>query len=128
MKQNIFKIAILSFVLFLASFESKAAAEFTWINHTGCALTVSFYDASSTLLYSSSSCCGAATCISGISYIEITDACGGVWRYTACGVLMSGYPTGTPCACVWTPNWGGTCGPAGGMCGPGSTLITIDIT
>jgi hypothetical protein len=128
MKTKFLRMVILLCAIFLANAEVKAATEFTWVNNTGCALTITFYDASNTVLYSSSTSGGAAVCISGVSYIEISDACGGVWRYNACGVLQAGYPIGTPCACTWNANWGGSCGPAGPTCGPGSTLTTLNIT
>lgn len=126
MKLQIFRIAILSCMLFLASFESKAAAEFTWINNSGCALTITFKNSLNAVIYTTSTSGGPAVCLTGINTIEITDACGGLWIYNACGVL-SAPPSGTPCACSWIPNWGGSCGPAGGLCGPGSTLLTLNI-
>lgn len=123
MKQNIFKIAILSFVLFLTS-EAKAAIEFTWSNSTCNTMTVTVKDETGATIYSSSTPGG--TCLTGAATIEVTDGCGRTYIYNTLGEVINTPGTGCFCNSGWIP-FVTSCGPAGMTCGPGAILFTMSI-
>lgn len=122
-------VLILILVFFIKSGDSKAAAEFTWLNKTNCTMTVTFKDASMNIIFSTSSSGGAPLCLSGVATIEIADACGAVQVFDPCGNFISF--SGIKCFCnpnIWVVHFNrDICTPAGNLCGPGATVLSFSV-
>ena len=122
-----FTILILAF--FATTADSKADAEFTWVNKTNCPITVIFKDASMNVIFSTSAFGGAPVCLSGVATIEIADACGAIQIFDPCGNFISF--SGVKCFCnpnIWVVHFSrDVCTPAGNLCGPGSTIINFSV-
>jgi hypothetical protein len=131
MKKSISKILFLSLFIFFAS-ESKALTEFTWVNSTGCALTVRIFDAGGTLLHTSSTCCGPAACIAGTpaSFTISDGTCTWTQTFGMTGTCTGGPLCPTSCLCNAAASMIANYFPSGGgtLCGPlPNGLITINI-
>lgn len=123
--KNSLKISILSIFVFLLTNTSKAQTnDFTWDDIGGCVSQVEVFDATNTLLFSTTTCCGAASCFTGTpSTVRVTFTGGGTSTIT----LVWGTPVNVA-GCQPNPPGNGitvTFGPGGAICGPGSRILSV---
>ena len=60
------KLFFLFITLFISQYSKSQTVDWTWVDLTGCVDSVKVLDASNNVLGMSTSCCGAAICITGI--------------------------------------------------------------